>query len=215
MIVEEIMKSDVSTLTSDSTIADAINLMKTKRIRHLPVIDTENHIIGLVTDRDIKDALPSIFYAGENKDVLRKTAKEIMRTNIITGHPLDFVEEISAVFYEHHISCLPIIADKKLVGIVTETDLLHTLVQLTGAHQPGSQIEVKVPNRAGMLCDITAVISKKKANLLSVLVYPDKKDENYKILVLRVQTMNPVILIEELKRAGYTVLWPNLPGITT
>jgi acetoin utilization protein AcuB len=215
MIVEEIMKSDVSTLTFDSTIKDAIHLMKTKRIRHLPVIDSENHMIGLVTDRDIKDALPSIFYSGENKDVLYKTVKEIMNTNVITGHPLDFVEEISAVFYEHHISCLPIIQDKKLVGIVTETDLLHTLVQLTGAHQPGSQIEVKVPNRAGMLCEVTAVISKKKANLLSVLVYPDKKDENYKILVLRVQTMNPVFLIEELKSAGYTVLWPNLPGITT
>jgi len=215
MIVEEIMKSDVSTLTSGSTIEDAIHLMKTKRIRHLPVIDSENHMIGLVTDRDIKDALPSIFYSGERKDVLHKAVKEIMSTNIITGHPLDFVEEISAIFYEHHISCLPIIHDKKLVGIVTETDLLHTLVQLTGAHQPGSQIEVKVPNRAGMLCDVTAVISKKKANLLSVLVYPDKKDENYKILVLRVQTMNPVSLIEELKKAGYTVLWPNLPGITT
>lgn len=215
MIVEEIMKSDVSTLTSDSTIADAIQMMKTKRIRHLPVIDTDHQIIGLVTDRDIKDATPSIFYASDHSDVLQKPVKEIMRTNIITGHPLDFVEEISAVFYEHHISCVPIVKDQKLVGIVTETDLLHTLVQLTGAHQPGSQIEVKVPNRAGMLCEVTAVISKRKANLLSVLVYPDKKDENYKILVLRVQTMNPVTLIDELKKAGYTVLWPNLPGITT
>ncbi|WP_066057383.1 acetoin utilization AcuB family protein [Robertmurraya korlensis] len=215
MIVEEIMKSDVSTLTSDNTIEDAIQLMKTKRIRHLPVIDKSHHIIGLVTDRDIKDATPSIFYATGQRDILQKSVKEIMRTNIITGHPLDFVEEISAVFYEHHISCLPIVNDQKLVGIVTETDLLHTLVQLTGAHQPGSQIEVKVPNRAGMLCEVTAVISKRKANLLSVLVYPDKKDENYKILVLRVQTMNPVTLIDELKKAGYTVLWPNLPGITT
>ncbi len=215
MIVEEIMKTDVSTLTSNSTIADAIQMMKTRRIRHLPVIDHSNQIIGLVTDRDIKDATPSIFNSSEHSDVLQKPVKEIMRTNIITGHPLDFVEEISAVFYEHHISCVPIIKDQKLVGIVTETDLLHTLVQLTGAHQPGSQIEVKVPNRAGMLCEVTAVISKRKANLLSVLVYPDKKDENYKILVLRVQTMNPVTLINELKEAGYTVLWPNLPGITT
>jgi acetoin utilization protein AcuB len=189
--------------------------MKTKRIRHLPVIDKSHHVIGLVTDRDIKDATPSIFYATGQRDILKKPIKEIMRTNIITGHPLDFVEEISAIFYEHHISCLPIVNDQKLVGIVTETDLLHTLVQLTGAHQPGSQIEVKVPNRAGMLCEVTVVISKRKANLLSVLVYPDKKDENYKILVLRVQTMNPVTLIDELKKAGYTVLWPNLPGITT
>jgi len=214
MIVEEIMKSNVSTLNSDNTIADAISLMKAKRIRHLPVIDSENHIIGLVSDRDIKDATPSIFQSEDHKDVLQKSIKEIMKTKIITAHPLDFVEEISAVFYEHHISCLPVVNNHKLVGIITETDLLHTLVQLTGAHQPGSQIEVKVPNRAGMLCEVTAVLSQRKANLLSVLVYPDKKDENYKILVLRVQTMNPISLIADLKKAGYHVLWPNLPGIS-
>ena len=117
-----------------------------------------------------------------------------MKKNVITGHPLDFVEEVAAVFYEHKISCLPIINDRKLVGIVTETDLLQTLVELTGANQPGSQIEVRVPNHSGKLSEITSIIKKRKANILSVLVYPDKKDEQYKILVIRVQTMNPIWL---------------------
>ena len=136
-----------------------------------------------------------------------------MKTNVITGHPLDFVEEIGAIFYEHHISCLPIVKDHKLVGIITETDLLHTLVELTGAHQPGSQIEIKAPNRAGVLNEITTVFRNQKANILSVLIYPDKKDEKFKIVVFRVQTINPTNLIEDLKHAGYQVLWPNLPGI--
>ena len=47
-----------------------------------------------------------------------------MRTNIITGHPLDFVEEMGAIFYEHHISCLPIVKEDRLVGIITKTDLI-------------------------------------------------------------------------------------------
>lgn len=214
MIVEEIMKTDVATLIPTNTIRDAIGLMKAKRIRHLPITDEGGHLLGLVTDRDLKDATPSIFHTEEHKDVLDKPVHMIMSTDIVTGHPLDFVEEVSAIFYEHHISCLPIVQDDKLVGIITETDLLHTLVELTGAHQPGSQIEVKVPNRSGVLCEVTAVISKRKANLLSVLVYPDKKDERYKVLVLRVQTMNPMFLIEDLRKAGYLVLWPNLPGMT-
>ncbi|PLR79155.1 acetoin utilization protein AcuB [Bacillus sp. V3-13] len=213
MIVEEIMKTNVCTLFSDSTIADAIVLMEQKKIRHIPIINEDNRLIGLVTDRDIRDATPSIFRAEEYKEDLQKPLETIMKRNVITGHPLDFVEEIAALFYEHHIGCLPILKDQKLVGIITETDLLHTLVELTGAHQPGSQIEIKVPNKAGMLWEVATVIRNRKVNIQSVLVYPDKKDEKYKIIVLRVQTMNPVGMIEDLTNAGLHVLWPNLPGL--
>ncbi len=115
----------------------------------------------------------------------------LWKKDVITGHPLDFVEEIAGLFYEHKISCLPIINDHKLVGIVTETDLLRTMVELTGAHQPGSQIEIKVPNITGVLSDIAAIIRNRNANILSVLVYPDKKDDHYKMIVIRVQMMNP------------------------
>jgi acetoin utilization protein AcuB len=215
MIVEEIMKTNVETLSSNDTIADAIKLMDEKKIRHIPIINDERHVIGLVTDRDIRDAAPSCFYAEEHREILDKPLHTIMQTDIITGHPLDFVEEIAAVFYEHHISCLPIVKEDKLAGIITETDLLRTLVELTGAHQPGSVIEVKVHNMTGVLGDVTAIIKKRNTAIQSVLVYPDKKDENYKNLVIRLRTMNPMNIIEDLKAAGHTVLWPNLPGISS
>lgn len=215
MIVEEIMKTDVATLTTENTIADAINLMDTKKIRHIPIINSQQNVVGLITDRDVRDANPSSFYAEEHRDILDKPLHMIMQTDIITGHPLDFVEEIAAVFYEHHISCLPIVKENKLAGIITETDLLRTLVELTGAHQPGSVIEVRVRNMVGVLSDVTGVIKQRKASIQSVLVYPDKKDENYKHLVIRLRTMNPMNIIEDLKSAGHTVLWPNLPGISS
>lgn len=214
MIVEEIMKKQVCTLLETDTIAKAIHLMNEQRIRHIPLVDKEMHVVGLVTDRDIRDATPSIFHIKEHLDVLDKPLKSIMKTNLITGHPLDFVEEIAALFYEHHISCLPILQDKKLVGIITETDLLHTLVQLTGAHKPGSQFEIQVPNKPGMLCEVATIIRDRKANIHSVLVYPDQNDDRYKIIVMRVQTMNPLLLIDDLKKAGHTVLWPSMPGMS-
>jgi len=212
MIVEEIMKTKVIALAETDSIAEALKVMRENKIRHLPIIDEKHHLIGLVTDRDIRDATPSIFDTEKFKEGLQNPLKMIMRTDVITGHPLDFVEEVSAILYEHRIGCLPILNDGKLVGIVTQTDLLHTLVELTGAHQPGSQIEIKVPNRTGMLHEISAVIKNRKANIQSVLVYPDKSDENYKIIVLRVQTMNPLTLIEDIKKCGHVVLWPNFPG---
>ena len=214
MIVEEIMKTEIVTVTPAVSIAETMRLMETKKIRHIPVIDAEHQLVGIVTLSDIRDAAPSIFRANEHVEDMQNPVETIMKKDVITGHPLDFVEEIAAIFYEHKIGCLPITNDRKLVGIVTETDLLRTLVELTGAHQPGSQIEIRVPNLAGKLSDITSLIKNRKANILSVLVYPDKKNDQYKILVIRLQTMNPTLLIQDLKQSGYDVLWPNLPGVS-
>ena len=92
--------------------------------------------------------------------------------------------------------------------------MLHSLVELTGAHQPGSQIEVRVLDQAGVLYEITKVFHLRNANILSILLYPDKKDERFKVFVIRVQTINPISIIDDLKNSGYEVLWPNLPGMT-
>jgi acetoin utilization protein AcuB len=214
MIVEEIMKTEVATLFPTNTIADAMELMDAKRIRHIPIVNEEKQLVGLVTVAKIREATPSIFHANEHPEDLKKTLDTIMEQDVITGHPLDFVEEAAGLFYEHKISCMPIINDKKLIGIITETDLLRTMVELTGVHQPGSQIEIKVPNISGMLSDIATIIRNRKANILSVLVYPDKEDGQNKIIVIRVQLMNPTGLIQDLKEAGHQVLWPNLPGVS-
>lgn len=212
MLVEEIMKPNVTTLSQENSIGDAVKIMSANKIRHLPIIDDQGHLIGLVTDRDIRDATPSIFETDQFMNTLQEPLHLIMQKEVITGHPLDLVAEVSAVLYEHRISCLPIIKNKKLVGIVTETDLLHTLVELTGAHQPGSHIEVRVANKAGKLYEVTSIIRERKANIQSVLVYPDKKDNKYKVIVIRVQTMNPISIIEDLTAAGLEVLWPNHSG---
>lgn len=213
MIVEEIMNIGITTLKATATIQDAIEIMNKNRIRHIPIVDDEMHILGIVTNRDIRDASPSIFHADEHKEDFLKPVTEIMTTNVITAHRLDFVAEVSAIFYEHNIGCLPITEDDKLIGIITETDILHTLVELMGAHQPSSQIDVLVENITGKLADIAHIFKERKVNITSVLVYPYSDDPNYKVLTFRVQTMDPRGIIEAIEKEGYKVLWPNIPGI--
>jgi len=211
MIIEDMMTKEIQTLSPDSTLAEAIELMAQKRIRHIPVLDSTEKVVGILTDRDIKEFSPSPFQSNEQDDLYQTKVLDIMTTPVITGHPLDFVEEVAVQFMEERIGCLPIVSEDKLVGMITETDLLHTLIQLTGAKQPGSQIEVKVPNKAGMLFDVAGIIRKNHSNIHSVLVYPYNKDERFKILVFRVQTMNPMTVIEDLREEGHDVLWPSLP----
>ncbi|GIN57716.1 acetoin utilization protein AcuB [Lederbergia ruris] len=213
MIVEEIMKKNVITLTPDDSLRSAIELMHEARIRHLPLMNKKHEIVGLVTERDIKAATPVLLEGDKAQELLEQPLSKIMVTNLITGHPLDFVEEAASLFFIHRIGCLPIVQNKKLVGLVTGTDLLHTLVKLTGADQPGSQIEIRVPNRAGILHEVTSVFKNNQINVLSVLLYPDSHSMDHKVLVFRVATMNPLKLVQTLKEFGHDVIWPNMPGL--
>jgi acetoin utilization protein AcuB len=213
MIVEEIMKRNVITLLSDATIKDAINIIKKHSIQHIPIVDEQNKVLGIVSDRDLRDATPSIFHSEDHLEDLDKPISSIMKKKVICAHPLDFVEELSSIFFDHKIGCIPITEGNKLVGIITKTDMLYTLIQLTGANQPSSQIEVQVENVAGKLADVATIIRSMKTNIISVLVYPGKV-EGCKVLVFRVQTMNPTKIIHKLTKEGYKVLWPNLPGVS-
>ncbi|MFG6116647.1 acetoin utilization AcuB family protein [Halobacillus sp. MO56] len=213
MLVEEIMKTEVITMAPTETIGKALRLLNDHHIRHLPIVDSENQVLGIVSDRDVRDASPSIFDDSE-PDEFENEIQTIMSNPVITVHPLDFVEEVASIFYEHEIACVPVTKEDKLVGIITEKDMLYTLIQLTGTNVQSSQIEIKVKNIPGILPKVTQVFGKRKVNISSVLIYPYKPDSRYKILVFRIQTMNPMPTIEDLKEAGYEVLWPNMPGMS-
>lgn len=212
MLIEEIMKTDVHTLSSDQTVQEVLELFEENRIRHVPIVDN-GKVVGIVSERDLKEALPSRFTVAPKGLPYKKKIQEIMTKNPVTAHPLDFVEEVALIFYEQQIGCLPVISDNKLVGILTETDLLYTYIELTGAHQPGSQIEVRVKDRSGVLYEVSKVFHNQQINVLSILVYPDRENKDQKILVFRVQTMNPLALISDLRKEGFDVLWPDMPQI--
>ncbi|AOV07204.1 acetoin utilization AcuB family protein [Sporosarcina ureilytica] len=213
MLIEEIMVRDVQTLLTTNTVKEAIDLMREKKIRHVPILDESNTLVGIITDRDLKEAIPSSLTNEKDTAIYQTELAKIMTRNPITGHPMDFVEESALLFYDKQIGCLPIVSNQEVVGIITETDLLYKYIELTGANQPGSQIEVRVPNVPGILYEVSKVFYEQKTNVLSVLVYPDKENTETKILVIRVKTMNPLNIIEGLRTEGFEVLWPNVPGI--
>jgi acetoin utilization protein AcuB len=205
------MQKNTVTIHAEETIGTALKLMLEKDVRYLPVVDDNGNLLGLVTDREVKDASPSIFHQNEHPEDFEKPVSTIMKNAVFTAHPLDIAEELSTIFYEHNISCIPVLEDNKLVGLVTEREMLHAFIQLTGTHQPGSHLEVAVPNEAGQLAKVASVLKDFHLNISSVLVYPSH-DEKEKIVVFRVGTMNPLPVIEHLIDHGYEVKWPPVPG---
>ncbi|MDQ0160154.1 acetoin utilization AcuB family protein [Alkalibacillus salilacus] len=214
MLVEEIMSKPTVKLSPSDLIEEALALLNEHTIRHIPIVDESDQVVGILSDRDVRDATPSILEPDQNYQILKHDVSSIMTSPVITVHPLDFIEDIASIFYDHEIACVPVTKNNQLVGIVTEKDLLYRLIQLTGIHEQSSQIEIKVPNKVGVLPHVTRIVSERNTNISSVYVYPYQDSYTEKIIVLRIQTMNPMPLIDELKQHGYEVIWPNIPGLS-
>ncbi|UOQ47121.1 CBS and ACT domain-containing protein [Gracilibacillus caseinilyticus] len=208
MLVKDIMKEDVITLTSSATVLHALQLMKEHNIRHIPVINNERHVIGIVSDRDIRDASPSILEPSFEKELLKKPISAIMTYPVVTIHPYEFFEEVASIFYQKEFACLPVVQNKQLTGMITEKDFLYAFIQLTGTHAPSTQLEIKVPDRIGVLSDVCQFFTIRQIKIVSVYSFPDPKQQNYKVLVFRIQTMNPIMVVRDFESSEYEVLYP-------
>ncbi|WP_139491360.1 acetoin utilization AcuB family protein [Brevibacillus dissolubilis] len=212
MRIEEIMRKRLVTVTAETTLGEALSLLRGNRIRHLPVLSGEK-LVGIVSDRDLRDALPSVLCRHDDDyQILGTPVKEIMKTDVITAHPLDFIEDAAATVYEHRVGSLPIVENNKLVGIVTESDILNCLVELFGVNRASSHIEVRVDDRTGMLAEVSQVFREAKVNVISVMVYPSREDGK-KNLVFRVQTIDPRHIIQLLSERGFDVIAPIEGGL--
>ncbi|MGF9906706.1 CBS and ACT domain-containing protein [Brevibacillus porteri] len=212
MRIEEIMRKKIVTIQPSTTIGEALLLLRANRIRHLPVVENAS-LVGIVSDRDLRDALPSRLLTHDDDDtVLHKPVADIMNQQVITAHPLDFIEDAALQLYEHKIGSLPIVEGNRLVGLITESDLFSSLIELFGVNKPSSHIEVEVDDRVGMLAEVSQVFRDAQVNVTSVVVFPGKQPAK-KNLVFRVQTIDPRIVTQLLLERGFSVIGPTEGGI--
>lgn len=134
MIVRELMTGAVITAPPWMPILEARNLMIKERIRHLPVRAPGGELLGMITDRDIRLNLPSqatSLSVWEIKHLLAKlTVDEVMTQAVITVGPDRPAREAARLMVEHQIGALPVADGGRLVGIVTETDLLRAFIRM-------------------------------------------------------------------------------------
>ena len=122
MLVKERMSPRFITIGQDASLAEARSLLDHHRIRHLPVVEDGNPV-GIITDRDIRSAAPA-------SSLGQVKVGEIMTRNLITVTPGTQVQEAAKLMVTHRIGGLPVQKEGKLVGIITETDLLNALVEI-------------------------------------------------------------------------------------
>jgi acetoin utilization protein AcuB len=201
--VRDAMTREVLTVEPETSVAEAWGICRERNIRHLPVMEG-GRMVGLVSDRDLREVSPRRASFDEENTLGWVRVREIMSTDLITIHPLDTIEHAAREIYEHKINCLPVVAEGELVGIITSSDLMRTLIELVGAHGPGSWLEVEVPNEPGTLAVVTDLIRDRHVNIASVFLGPASR-ATYRTIVLRLETTDPSSIAENLTAAGYVV----------
>ena len=201
--VRDAMTRDVVTVGPEESAARAWGLCREKNIRHVPVVEG-GRLVGIVSDRDLRDLSPPRATLDQENTFGWVRIRDTMSTGVVTAHPLDTVEHAAKVIYENRFNCLPVVADGELVGIITSSDLVRTLVELIGAHGAGSWVEVEVPNEPGTLAGVTDVIRERHVNIAGVFVGPASRATN-RTIVLRLETTDPTSVAESLAAAGYVV----------
>jgi acetoin utilization protein AcuB len=213
---ERIQKNPV-TIRPDASFFEARSLIHDKGIRHLPVVDKENRLLGIVTESDIREAGPSdvaMLGVKELTDLLRTLkVSELMvpKEKVITITPDTLIEEAIQLMHDDKIGCLPVIDEGKLYGIFTETDALAHFVDIFGFKQKGTRLTVAFEDKAGTMVGILEVFKKHNVDVISV-VSPSFLVEGKRIAAIRIKTEEYEPIAKDLEKAGYPVLsvgkWP-------
>jgi acetoin utilization protein AcuB len=210
MIVEEIMSRKIHTITKESRIESALKIMLDNSIRHLPVVE-KGKLIGIISDRDLRQALVPLAKFGKEEEILYNTnnflVKDIMSTDIITVKPYTHVEDAAKIILSKKIGSLPVENDKnKLVGIVTESDLLGVFIEIMGILKSSSRIDLILDNNQKDFEKVSQIINKNNCRIISVGISPARKNKNQKIYFFRLDTCDVNLLAKEIEKAGFNVV---------
>lgn len=205
MLVGERMTKRPITVTEDTSLPEALELMRQEKIRRLPVLDKHGKLVGIVTELDLLRASPSpatTLSIYEIPYLLSKVKmRDIMTREVITVTEDTPIEEAARIMADHKIGGLPVMRDNKLVGIITETDIFKLMLELFGARQSGIRITLSVPEEKGVLARVTGKIAEIGGNILS-LGTAMGEDPSTSILILRVADVSEETLVNALNSLG-------------
>jgi acetoin utilization protein AcuB len=202
MLVKDWMSPAPLTVSPETPVLEALRLLKERGFRRLPVVEGSK-LIGIVTDKDLKDAMPSkatTLSVWEMSYLLAKlTVREVMATEVLTVNSLETLEDAALRMQERKLGGMPVLDNAgALVGILTITDVLGALVRVLGLKEGGVRVTLEVPDQPGALG--VAVEAIKPSNILSVATAGLR--EGQRRFVLRVNGEGLDGLADRLRAAG-------------
>lgn len=201
MIIKEQMTPDPICGHPEMSAIEAQQLMEKNNIRHLPIVDDDKKLVGLITQRSLLQAVPSdvsklspfvINYIGA-----KLKARSVMVKDVLTIEEDTAIEEAARIMADKKIGCLPVMRDGELVGIISDNDLFNIMVGLLGARRSGVRVTVQQPDRVGEVARIAGAIAEKGGYLSVFVTYPTADPDTW-ASVVKVTDVPQEILVETL-----------------
>ena len=207
MFVRDFMTSHPITITQDTPIFQALEIIKKHKVRHLPVLK-DGRIVGLVTERGLLTVSPSpatTLSVYELNYVLAKvTVREAMVKNPVTVAPDCPIEEAGQLMWEKRIGSLLVTDGERLVGILTQTDMIEAVVRLLGLRKPGARLVIETHDRIGVLAELTQIFRDNNINIRSVATIEIEPGKYQLLFRLNVPDVGPVA--GEIERRGFQII---------
>ncbi|MGI6085891.1 MAG: CBS and ACT domain-containing protein [Acetivibrionales bacterium] len=206
MFVRNKMTANPFTISADQTIPDAHEMMAENGVKRLPVMKN-GKLVGVVSKEDIVQASPSkatTFSMGEITYLLSKTKiSQIMNKDpiIITSNAL--LEEAAILMRDNNVSFLPVVDYGKLVGIITESDIFDSFIELLGFREPGTRLTVEADDAPGIMANLTGIIGNFGANINHVAVYRGSSGKSS--VVIGINSMNTAEMEKSIESQGYKI----------
>ena len=207
------MTRKVITVDQEATVLEAQELMAQNSIRHLPVVDKEQRLIGIVTDRDIRSAMPyrllkELSDQKEKQKISSLKVKEVMTRDPISISPADTIPDALLLIQNAKVGALPVVDENRVLkGIISVRDLLRTFINVLGIGEPGTLLCILVEEKVGQLKKIVDAITEENISFGSVLV-ARYWDENKRAVFPYLLTQNVAHVKKKLEKLGFTVLDP-------
>lgn len=222
MLVQEWMTREVIAISPDTSMMKASRLMKDKKVRRLPVVDEAGRVVGIISDRDVKEASPSkattldmheLYYLLSELKV-----KDIMSKNPVCAREDDSVEGVAITMMERGFGGMPVVApDNTIVGIITESDIFRVLVSITGVRSGGMQLAFELPNQRNTLRPILDALRERGGAVISVLTSMESDTAPTRRVYIRLRPLPPEqekSIVDGLKSNFSSLLYwePGLPN---
>lgn len=194
MFVKFLMNPDPTCGSPEMTAIEVQELMDKQGIRHLPIVDQESNLVGLITKSSLKSALPSDvsqFSRFEISYTLSKVKVEsIMVTDVVTIEEEVPIEHAAWLMADRRIGTLPVLSEGKLVGIISDSNIFIAMTSLLGAYEPGIRVTVLQPDKSGVVAQLTNAIYEAGGYLSVCVGYYPKNLDNKWISVCKIQNLD-------------------------
>jgi len=202
MLVYERMSRHPMTVSPNTPVEQALKRMRDEKVRRFPVVDDDGKLVGIVSDKDLLYAAPSPATSLSIYELhylySRITVSQVMSREVITVEEDDPIEEAARVMVDNKIGGLPVMREGKLVGIITETDIFKTLMEMMGARDPGVRLTMLSPELRGQLAALTGAVTELGGNIISLGTFWGK-DASNAVITMKVTGVSKDTLVEKIK----------------